>query len=148
MSLKRQIQNTPTTATTTQSTSAPVAKRPTQLSLANFFSGVKKVKPKVDTPDDIISRYIIPNELFSGVKRMRGFYNSKRASATEPKTAYWEMKDMNDCVTVLDEVMSQTEAASSQSPIEGMLIDPPWDFYVADGRNDGRCTWSLTNMVR
>jgi hypothetical protein len=116
--------------------------------LANFFSGVKKVKPKVDTPDDIISRYIIPNELFSGVKRMRGFYNSKRASATEPKTAYWEMKDMNDCVTVLDEVMSQTEAASSQSPIEGMLIDPPWDFYVADGRNDGRCTWSLTNMVR
>jgi hypothetical protein len=78
---------------------------------------------------------------------MRGFYNGKRKSAAESKTAYWELRDMTDCSSILDEFMSQNQTISSQSPIEGMLIDPPWEFYVADGRNDGRCTWSLTQMV-
>jgi hypothetical protein len=125
-----------------------VAKKPTQLSLASFFAGVRKVKPKVDTPDEVISRCVIPNDLFSGVKHIRGLYNEKRVSAAEPKTTYWEMKDMNDCPSILEEAMARAESASSQSRIEGMLIDPPWEFYVADGRNDGRCTWNLTQMVK
>ncbi|KAG2171780.1 hypothetical protein INT43_008160 [Umbelopsis isabellina] len=113
-------------------------KKATQLSLASFFSGVKKVKPKADTPDEFISRYVIPNELFSGVKHMRGLYNEKRINAPDAKTKYWELNDMNDCITILDETLQTVPDKPFHNAIEGVLIDPPWDFYVADGRNDGR----------
>lgn len=145
MSLRKQAPSIP--AANVSSIAAPAVKKPTQLSLANFFAGVKKVKPKVDTPDDLISRCVIPNELFSGVKNIRGLYSEKRIPAAESKMAYWEVKDMDECPSILEEALGSIDSSSSQSPIEGMLIDPPWEFYVADGRNDGRCTWSLTQMV-
>ncbi|GAB5589291.1 hypothetical protein Unana1_04191 [Umbelopsis nana] len=145
MSLRKQAPSTP--AASVSSMAAPAVKKPTQLSLANFFAGVKKVKPKVDTPDDLISRCVIPNELFSGVKNIRGLYNEKRIPAAESKMAYWEVKDMDECLSILEEALGSIDSSSSQSPIEGMLIDPPWEFYVADGRNDGRCTWSLMQMM-
>ncbi|KAJ2963951.1 hypothetical protein NQZ79_g1115 [Umbelopsis isabellina] len=119
-------------------------KKATQLSLASFFSGVKKVKPKADTPDEFISRCVIPNELFSGVKHMRGLYNEKRIDAPDAKTKYWELNDMNDCISILDETVQTISDKAFHNAIEGVLIDPPWDFYVADGRNDGRFKLKMT----
>lgn len=78
---------------------------------------------------------------------MCGLYNEKRIDAPDAKTKYWELNDMNDCIPILDETLQTVPDKGFHNAIEGVLIDPPWDFYVADGRNDGRCKWSLTKMV-
>jgi hypothetical protein len=65
----------------------------------------------------------------------------------ESKLTYIELDDMNDCGSMLDAMLdNQIEEETRQSPLEGILVDPPWEFYVADGKNDGSCTWNLADF--
>lgn len=113
-----------------------------QSSLSRFFTGVKK--RKVDTPDEFISHVRIPNDLYSGVKRIQPL--STRNKVDESKLKYIELDDMNDCVPILDAMLQTPELDTSA--LECILVDPPWEFYVADGKNDGACTWNLLDFQK
>jgi hypothetical protein len=114
-----------------------------QSSLSRFFKGVKK--RKVDTPDDFISHVRIPNDLYSGVKKIRPLAGIIETDIT--KNIYMELDDINDSAPLLDDML-RTDQDTRQSPLEGILADPPWEFYVADGKNDGSCTWNLSDFQR
>lgn len=114
-----------------------------QSSLSRFFTGVKK--RKVDTPDDFISHVRIPNDLYSGVKRIQPLHSKPKHEKS--KLTYAELDHMDDCLPILDNLL-QIEEETRQSPLEGILVDPPWEFYVADGRNDGSCTWNLSDFQK
>lgn len=58
---------------------------------------------------------------------------------------YYEVDNMNDSASLLDDILSKTPE-TPLSPLEGILVDPPWEFYVADGKNDGKCTWNLSQF--
>lgn len=121
---------------------APVSTpRIQQSSLSRFFTGVKKLK--VDTPDEYISFVRIPNDLYSGVKQIKPFLS--QIEARPSKTMYYQVDDMNDSASMLDDILSNTPE-TRMSPLEGILVDPPWEFYVADGKNDGKCTWNLSQF--
>lgn len=117
-----------------------------QSSLSRFFTGVKK--RKVDTPDEFISHVRIPNDLYSGVKRIQPL--SQKLEADVTRHIYMELDDMNDCAPLLDDLLAQSEEEkeSRQSALECILVDPPWEFYVADGKNDGSCTWNLSDFQK
>ncbi|KAG2237699.1 hypothetical protein INT48_009637 [Thamnidium elegans] len=112
-----------------------------QSSLSRFFTGVKK--RKVDTPDEFISHVRIPNDLYSGVKRIQPL--SAKTQIDESKQSYIELNDINDCIPLLDDILQPATDASS---LECILVDPPWEFYVADGKNDGSCTWNLMDFQK
>ena len=113
-----------------------------QSSLSRFFTGVKKLK--VDTPDEFISHNRIPNDLYSGVKRIQPL--NKKMITPASKTIYVELDDIKESVDIIDSALEATAEDTRQSPLEGVLVDPPWEFYVADGRNDGSCTWNLSDF--
>ncbi|KAG0164971.1 hypothetical protein DFQ30_009145 [Apophysomyces sp. BC1015] len=115
-----------------------------QASLSRFFTGVKKVK--VDTPDEIISNVRIPNDLYSGVKQITPLVTLKSRRIDEERVHYHELDNMMDCTGILESLLSNDQTESRQSPLEGILVDPPWEFYINDGRNDGRCNWNLKDM--
>ncbi|KAF7729339.1 hypothetical protein EC973_004595 [Apophysomyces ossiformis] len=117
----------------------------TQASLSRFFTGVKKAK--VDTPDEMISNVRIPNDLYSGVRQITPFTVWKSRQINEERVHYYELEDMMDCTSVLESLLQQKETDLSHSPLEGILVDPPWEFYINDGRNDGRCSWNLKTMA-
>lgn len=112
-----------------------------QSSLSRFFTGVKKVK--IDTPDDLISQVRIPNDLYSGVKKIRPLHNRTQTDLT--KSIYMELDNINDSIPVLNDIVSQdvNKDTGNQSTLEGILVDPPWEFYIEDGKNDGKCTLNL-----
>lgn len=121
-----------------------------QSNLSMFFTGVKK--PKQDTPDDLISKVVIPNELFSGVHHVKplGLDQARPSIPENGRSYYCELDDMAECPTILEALLgpaNQEPSGKGSSPLEGILADPPWDFYVKDGRNDGRCSWTLKDMV-
>ncbi|KAI8357242.1 hypothetical protein BD560DRAFT_198068 [Blakeslea trispora] len=111
-----------------------------QTSLSRFFTGVKK--RKIDTPDDLVSYTRIPNDLYSGVKQIKPL--NKRTQADASKTIYVELDQIENMTTLLDNICQRGEKESStQSSLECILADPPWEFYVEDGKNDGRCSLNL-----
>lgn len=140
--------NTPPSSASSASSPAPTAK---QASLSRFFTGVKKVKVKVDTPDELIHHTRIPNDLYSGVKQvipLRRANNGNEAIDDEKKVDYHEVDDMMDCVALLDNRMgSELVDEKTQSQIEGLLVDPPWEYILQDDRNDGSCRWNLLQIV-
>ncbi|CAO3698124.1 unnamed protein product [Rhizopus stolonifer] len=114
-----------------------------QSTLSRFFTGVKK--QKVDTPDELISFVRIPNDLYSGVKQIQQL--SKRLTPDTSKLHYFEIDDMNHCIPTLDQLTKENNLEGI-SPLEGILVDPPWEFYVADGRNDGACSWNISDFQK
>lgn len=114
-----------------------------QTDLSRYFAGVKAVKARTETPDEFISFTRIPNELFSGVHRIKPVL--MMTHTPESRVHYCEVDSMHDSVSILDALLRPEEGAS---PLEGVLVDPPWDFYIKDGRNDGRCDWNIKDMVR
>lgn len=121
-----------------------------QSNLSMFFTGVKK--PKQDTPDELISKVVIPNELFSGVHHVKpiGWEQVRPPAYMNERSFYCELDDMMECPTILEALLGPANiepAGKGSSSLEGILADPPWDFYVKDGRNDGRCSWTLKDMV-
>lgn len=119
--------------------------RPQQMSLSRFFTGVKKLK--VDIPDELVSNVRIPNELFSGVKQIIPLAIAQTRQLDEDKVQYYEVDDMLDCAGVLDTLIDKDAPRGAQSPVEGILVDPPWEFYLEGGQNDGRCRWNLKDVV-
>lgn len=117
--------------------------RAVQSTLSRFFTGVKK--QKVDTPDELISFVRIPNDLYSGVKQIQQL--SKRLTPDTSKLHYFEIDDMNHCIPTLDQLTKENNLEGISS-LEGILVDPPWEFYVADGRNDGACSWNISDFQK
>lgn len=137
--VRKSLQPPPSSSTNLLETTSKIQ----QSSLSRFFTGVKK--RKVDTPDEFISHVRIPNDLYSGVKRIQSLAN--KIQIDQSKTTYVELDDMNDCASLLD-VMLETQEDSRASALECILVDPPWEFYVADGKNDGSCTWNLSDFQK
>lgn len=129
--------------TTNTSQLPELASKIQQSSLSRFFTGVKK--RKVDTPDEFISHVRIPNDLYSGVKRIQPLANKIQIDSS--KTTYVELDDMNDCTSILDNMLEPLQDTRA-SAIECILVDPPWEFYVADGKNDGACSWNLSDFQK
>lgn len=115
-----------------------------QSTLSRFFTGVKK--RKVDTPDEFISFVRIPNDLYSGVKQIQPL--PKRPVIDASKCCYFEIDNMNDCTIRLDQLIEAESLEEKISPLEGILVDPPWEFYAADGRNDGACSWNISDFQK
>lgn len=131
---------------------APVEEKPAvrmhQMSLAAFYKGVKE--RKADTPDELISNVRIPNELFSGVHQITTLASKSSKVINQDRYHYFDVDNMLECVDILDVVLGSQDPDTDQrclSPLEGILIDPPWEFYVKDGRNDGRCSLNIKDMV-
>ncbi|KAI8370597.1 uncharacterized protein BYT42DRAFT_95343 [Radiomyces spectabilis] len=121
--------------------------RTQQASLSRFFAGVKKLK--IDTPDELISNVRIPNDLYSGVKQITPLSVAQTRKTNDERIHYYELEDIKDCLGVLDAVVDKGSSDEThQSPLEGILVDPPWEFYVKDGRNDGHCHWNLQDVVK
>jgi hypothetical protein len=123
----------------------PALSKIQQSSLSRFFTGVKKVR--IDTPDDLISQVRIPNELYSGVKQITPLSNIIEPDVS--KSIYMELDDINDSVPIINDILAQDAGKvtpGQQSTLEGILVDPPWEFYVADGKNDGKCTLNLSQF--
>lgn len=120
----------------------------TQALLSKYFRGVKA--PKVDTPDELIYNVRIPNELYSGVHQITPLALAKAKKLDQEKIHYYELDDMMDCTGVLDALLTteDNDLDVKLSPLEGILIDPPWEFYIKDGRNDGHCSWNVKDMVK
>ncbi|CAO3595725.1 unnamed protein product [Absidia cylindrospora] len=134
------------TENTSPSSSAAAAAK--QASLSRFFTGVKKVKVKVDTPDELIHHTRIPNDLYSGVKQITPLRCTDNNSIEDEKQIYYhEVNDMMDCVELLDNrIGNELKDEKTQSQIEGLLVDPPWEYILQDDRNDGLCKWNLLQM--
>lgn len=81
--------------------------------------------------------------MYSGVKRIQPLASKTQIDTT--KMSYIELDDMNECASLLDSMIEPLEDPQA-SAIECILVDPPWEFYVADGKNDGSCTWNLSNF--
>ncbi|RCH78775.1 hypothetical protein CU098_005327 [Rhizopus stolonifer] len=54
---------------------------------------------------------------------------------------------MNHCIPTLDQLTKENNLEGISS-LEGILVDPPWEFYVADGRNDGACSWNISDFQK
>lgn len=143
MNVVRKTAQPPPSAASSSATDSSSSKVQ-QSSLSRFFTGVKK--RKVDTPDEFISHVRIPNDLYSGVKRIQPLHCKPKPDDT--KLTYAELEHMDDCIPILDNLIKIEEEETRQSPLEGILVDPPWEFYVADGRNDGSCTWNLSDFQK
>jgi hypothetical protein len=123
-----------------------------QVSLSRFFAGVKKVK--VDIPDDLVLYTRIPNDFYSSVKHIKPLLcdsdNSSMTDETglERRMYYREIDDMMECVELLNnELGGEDMDGKTESQIEGLLVDPPWEFIIEDGRNDGSCKWDAKQVV-
>ncbi|KAI7852481.1 hypothetical protein BDC45DRAFT_513486 [Circinella umbellata] len=112
-----------------------------QAFLSKYFAGAKK--PKVDTPEEYISNVRIPNDLYSGVHQILPL--AMKPVIKEERSHYYELDDMMNSTGVLEEILG--EAQPELSSLEGILVDPPWEFYIKDGRNDGRCTWDIKQVM-
>jgi hypothetical protein len=118
--------------------------QPVQSLLSTYFTGVKALKK--DTPDELISMTRIPNDLYYGVKRIKPLSLIKSTAIEEQKTYYKQLGKMEECLPILDEMLVKESDAPGQSSLEGILMDPPWEYYVADGKNDGRCSYNITDF--
>lgn len=119
-----------------------------QTSLAVYYKSIKA--RKIDTPDELVSNVRIPNELFSGVHQIKTLASRVSEIVNQDRYHYFDVDNMLECVDILDVILGTQEEDSKQpalSPLEGILVDPPWEFYVEDGRNDGRCSLNIKDMV-
>jgi hypothetical protein len=126
----------------TKKRTKPPTSKLQQSTLSRFFTGVKKVK--IDTPEDMISLTRIPKTLFSGVKKIKPLCNHVKPE--ESKSIYMEFDDINDSVSILNDILDQgaeKDITRQQSNLEGILVDPPWEYHIVDGKNDGKCTMNL-----
>ncbi|CAO3636362.1 unnamed protein product [Cunninghamella echinulata] len=119
-----------------------------QAPLAKFFAGVKR--KKVDTPDELIHQTKIPRDLYSGVKQITLLEDESNICIDDDKIQYYEVDDMMEGITILEnQLMNEKEVANpnSQSQLESILVDPPWEFVIKDGRNDGSCQMNLKHFT-
>lgn len=84
--------------------------------------------------------------MYSGVKRIQPL--EKKIQIDQSKTTYIELDDMNDCIPLLDTLLESQQQDTESSSLECILVDPPWEFYVADGKNDGACTLNLLEFQK
>ncbi|KAI8341327.1 hypothetical protein BC941DRAFT_416529 [Chlamydoabsidia padenii] len=119
-----------------------------QASLSRFFTGVKKAK--VEIPDELILYTRLPPELYSGVKHITPLSdndNNNNNNDVDRRIYYREIDDMMDCVELLNnELEGEDMDVEKHSQIEGLLVDPPWEYIIEDGRNDGLCKWNLNQV--
>ncbi|CAO3640124.1 unnamed protein product [Cunninghamella blakesleeana] len=113
-----------------------------QTSLSKFFTGIKR--KRVDTPDEFIHQTRIPKELFSGVNQIELLEDEIDIDVDDEKLQYHEVDDMMECVDILNkQLMNEEVGPNVQSQIESILVDPPWEFHIKDGKNDGSCQMNL-----
>ncbi|KAL1920150.1 uncharacterized protein VTP21DRAFT_1296 [Calcarisporiella thermophila] len=110
---------------------------PKERSFSSIFSPFYKVKPKrIEAPDPL--QVIIPKEPAQwGVKMITplSLLNSMGDKNKLSENIYLEVDDMLSLN--LDTI--STEAGQERFDFQGVLIDPPWDFYLKDDLHDGNC---------
>ncbi|KAI1316356.1 hypothetical protein EDD11_010070 [Mortierella claussenii] len=114
-----------------------LAKGQTGLSL--FWKNIRPVR--VECPD--IPKYIIPKDV-----EQRPTWAHRIQSVTEldmasvEGTIYMEVPKMID----FDWATLSEGFEESVTDFQGVLADPPWNFIVEDGRNDGACRLTTTDF--
>lgn len=108
----------------------------------------------MDMPDELVLYTRIPNDFYSSVKHIKPLLcdNDSTSMADEMglerRMYYREIDDMMDCVELLNnELGDEDMCGKTESQIEGLLVDPPWEFIIEDGRNDGSCKWDAKQVV-
>ncbi|KAF9125082.1 hypothetical protein BGW39_007660 [Mortierella sp. 14UC] len=103
-----------------------------QTGLSLFWKNIKPVR--VECPD--VPKIMIPKDV-----ELRPTWAHRIQPAPEPDapevegSSYMEIKDMH----AFDWNSISERFDEPVNDIQGVLADPPWNFIVEDGRNDGAC---------
>ncbi|KAF9318458.1 hypothetical protein BG003_011189 [Podila horticola] len=136
--------HTPTTTPARGVVSIEVRKSPLathtvkgQTGLSLFWKNIRPVR--VECPDVLISKYIIPKDV-----EQRPTWAHRVQAVTDPDddesvvagSIHKEVQTMID----FDWASLSENFDDPVTDIQGIMADPPWNFIVEDGRNDGACT--------
>ncbi|KAG0358490.1 hypothetical protein BG005_002276 [Podila minutissima] len=135
--------HTPTTTPARGVVSIEVRKSPLathtvkgQTGLSLFWKNIRPVR--VECPDALISKYIIPKDV-----EQRPTWAHRVQAVTDPEddesvvagSIHKEVQAMAD----FDWTGLSENFDDPVTDIQGIMADPPWNFIVEDGRNDGAC---------
>ncbi|KAF9917516.1 hypothetical protein FBU30_000713 [Linnemannia zychae] len=110
-----------------------------QTGLSLFWKNIKPVR--VECPD--VSKIMIPKDV-----ELRPTWAHRIQPFTDPDmlsiegSTYLEVKDMH----AFDWATLSEGFSEPVNDIQGILADPPWNFIVEDGRNDGACRLTTTKF--
>ncbi|KAG0244206.1 hypothetical protein BGW41_000193 [Actinomortierella wolfii] len=109
-----------------------------QLGLSLFWKNIRPVR--AECPD--IPKYIIPKDVEQRPTWAHRIMPYKESEPVEG-VVYKEVPS----IVNMDWSLLSEGFDTPISDLQGIMADPPWNFIVADGRNDGKCSLTLDKFT-
>ncbi|KAG0258292.1 hypothetical protein DFQ27_004728 [Actinomortierella ambigua] len=110
-----------------------------QMGLSLFWKNIRPVR--VECPD--VPKYMIPKDV---EQRPTWAHRIIPYKESEPVVEGVVYKEVSSIVDMDWDLLSEGLDAPI-GDLQGIMADPPWNFIVADGRNDGKCSLTLDRFT-
>ncbi|KAF9430510.1 hypothetical protein BGZ94_006456 [Podila epigama] len=107
-----------------------------QTGLSLFWKNIRPAR--VECPDSLIAKYIIPKDVElrpTWAHRIQPVTEQQDDESMVAGSIHKEVRNM----ATFDWASLSTDFDEPVNDIQGIMADPPWNFIVEDGRNDGAC---------